>query len=478
MAMIFLLAALGMAVCAYWFGQKKVKGVFSRASKLNEMSIEIAASADQVGSVSQEIASASIEQLDTLNSTVSASHEIKAMIEKTNENTVRLQTQAENLDKLVLTGGQMIQEMVFSSQDIQAGMNHFQIEMQASMNELSKLLDIIKQIATKTQVINEIVFQTKLLSFNASVEAARAGEAGKGFSVVAEEVGKLAQMSGSAASDISAIVNNSVVVVDKAITETRAKIESLSRSISYKGEVGLQKSKSCEEIFKDMGLKITQTVQMIDQIGCAAKEQAQGVSMLDDSIITFQEVADRNRLVSSQATEHSHEFKKQTQELRESTEELLRTVSGKGVPAQKVFKKFVWSKDLELGIDKMDQEHLILVDKINDLVEVLDQNAKVPSLQKVQTAFSALAEYTIEHFDDEERYLASVRYPQLQSHQKIHKKLLDQVGEFGRQLDANRLDDVKLVSFLRNWLISHIMGVDMQYSKHVHSGGKSHKRAA
>ncbi len=52
-----------------------------------------------------------------------------------------------------------------------------------------------EDIGDKTKVINDIVFQTKRLSFNASVEAARAGEHGKGFAVVAEEVGNLAQMS-------------------------------------------------------------------------------------------------------------------------------------------------------------------------------------------------------------------------------------------------------------------------------------------
>ena len=56
-----------------------------------------------------------------------------------------------------------------------------------NIRSLPKVLEIIKTIEDKTKVINDIVFQTKLLSFNASVEAARAGEAGKGFAVVASK---------------------------------------------------------------------------------------------------------------------------------------------------------------------------------------------------------------------------------------------------------------------------------------------------
>jgi methyl-accepting chemotaxis protein len=72
-----------------------------------------------------------------------------------------------------------------------------------SNEQMSEIVKVIQEIETKTKVINDIVFQTKLLSFNASVEAARAGEQGKGFAVVAEEVGNLAQMSGNAAKEIS-----------------------------------------------------------------------------------------------------------------------------------------------------------------------------------------------------------------------------------------------------------------------------------
>ncbi len=82
--------------------------------------------------------------------------------------------------------------------------------MKTSNAEVKELVGIINGISERTKVIDEIVFQTKLLSFNASVEAERAGEHGRGFAVVAQEVGNLAQMSGKAAQEISSILKQSI----------------------------------------------------------------------------------------------------------------------------------------------------------------------------------------------------------------------------------------------------------------------------
>lgn len=85
--------------------------------------------------------------------------------------------------------------------------------MKISNKKITEITKVISEVAAKTQVINEIVFKTKLLSFNASVEAARAGDQGRGFSVVAEEVGNLAKMSGDAAKEISNITEELKYIV-------------------------------------------------------------------------------------------------------------------------------------------------------------------------------------------------------------------------------------------------------------------------
>ncbi len=84
-----------------------------------------------------------------------------------------------------------------------------EILQERSSEQLKAVVDTVHRISEKTGIINDIVFQTKLLSFNASVEAARAGEHGKGFAVVAEEIGGLATTSGGAAVEITKIVEES-----------------------------------------------------------------------------------------------------------------------------------------------------------------------------------------------------------------------------------------------------------------------------
>lgn len=477
LAIVTVLILLGCGLFAYAFRTHvRLRRLLEKMERITDLNHDIASSVDQVVSVNSEITTASLEQLDSLHTTVTASHEIRSMVDRTTDNAGHLKTEAQELKGLVDSGMQTIQQMVQSSQEIKSGMITSNSGMKTSIEELTNALQVIQEIATKTKVINEIVFQTKLLSFNASVEAARAGEAGKGFSVVAEEIGKLAQMSGQAADEIEQIVASSVNVASTAIRSAKEKIEVLTEDTTKRSDVGFQNAKKVEQTFGNMQKKISETVMMIEQISAAASDQAIGISALNESIVKFQEATDRNRLVVSQGTEHAHGFKDQIKGLAETLADCAHLMGWNHLLGHKTFRKFVWSAKLEVHVPKMDDEHKILVSKINDLIDALDRHDRSADLPLVQKAFGALAEYTTKHFADEEAYMKSVNYPQLHSHQRIHKKLLEQVGEFGGELTRGQLDDMKLIAFLRNWLISHIMGVDMQYGEHANS--RQHRRVA
>ncbi len=138
---------------------------------------------------------------------------------------------------------------------------------------IEKLVKIIEQVAEKTEVIDEIVFKTQLLSFNASVEAERAGEHGRGFAVVAQEVGNLAQMSGKAATEIASIVKNSIREADQVAAENKSRVE-------RGGDLVAQTRERTSGVLN----RITEILTATDHIVAASKEQSQGISEITKSI--------------------------------------------------------------------------------------------------------------------------------------------------------------------------------------------------
>ncbi len=124
--------------------------------------------------------------------------------------------------------------------------------------------------------------------------------------------------------------------------------------------------------------------------------------------------------------------------------------------------KFEWSNDLVLGVDSMDHQHKVLVNKINDLVEELNKEEGANLLRP----FQELAKFVIEHFQDEEAYMQSINFPGFAVHKQIHIQLLDKVGSFQSQVADGSVDRLKLAEFLKMWLKSHIMGIDAKYGEY------------
>jgi methyl-accepting chemotaxis protein len=177
-----------------------------------------------------------------------------------------------------------MRELLDSGKKAHDEVSRFRSELQASLQGLAQVTEAIRSIEAKTQVINEIVFQTKLLSFNASVEANRAGEHGKGFSVVAQEVGNLAETSKTAALRIEEILKLSSdkvsMVAKQAQKDMSQLVQQSEESISQGSDEGRRINEHAESIVRDLK---TVTGKMEGSVN-AIREQQTGVRQIKEAI--------------------------------------------------------------------------------------------------------------------------------------------------------------------------------------------------
>ncbi len=151
-----------------------------------------------------------------------------------------------------------------------------------SMDEINEEVSAINEAIT---VIDQIAFQTNILSLNAAVEAATAGEAGKGFAVVAQEVRNLASRSAEAAKEIKDLVETA----------------------TQKANRGKDISTSMIEGFGELEEKIVQTNDLIDDVSTASKEQSSAMSQIADAINQLDKFTQENASVADRTTAIANE---------------------------------------------------------------------------------------------------------------------------------------------------------------------------
>lgn len=140
--------------------------------------------------------------------------------------------------------------------ELSESLSKMQTRVGSGLQEIESISSTIRQIREKAKVINDIVFQTKLLSFNASVEAARAGEHGRGFSVVAQEIGKLAALSGQSASEIEQILNDGLALTSEKIQKVSSSLtEALSEMMTLMDGVKVGRGE-VSELFAHLEAKV------------------------------------------------------------------------------------------------------------------------------------------------------------------------------------------------------------------------------
>lgn len=149
------------------------------------------------------------------------------MVEKSAEHSHYLTENSKKSTHAAEVGVSSVQSMLGAMSEIGNSSQQMKIQFEESNKRILEIIKVINEISNRTQVINDIVFQTKLLSFNASVEAARAGEYGKGFAVVAEEIGILASRSGESSKEINQMLTEGMSQVTRIIAQNKEEFEQM-----------------------------------------------------------------------------------------------------------------------------------------------------------------------------------------------------------------------------------------------------------
>jgi len=300
---VLLVLAFAITFVVVWFSRDIAKSLSVIVTDLNKRSSSLSQSSNRVTGVSGDLSSASTQQAEALHQTVTAIDEISAMVNKNSETASQSQEMSKKCDNVVNDGQGYVHQVEQSINDIKSMNEEIVSEMTKSNDEFAQISTVISEIAEKTQVINDIVFQTKLLSFNASVEAARAGEHGKGFAVVAEEVGSLATMSGKAANEITEMLESSVKRVENIVNETKIKVDCMMTNARDKVELGQKTVEQCTGAFEEIRDNVTSMNSMVSEIAAASREQALGIGEVSDAVNGLDQITQRTTAISTQTKE-------------------------------------------------------------------------------------------------------------------------------------------------------------------------------
>jgi len=213
-----------------------------------------------------------------------------------NQQAASLEETAASIDEITSTiksSASNISHMSSISDELQEKANRGNTLANNTSKAMEEINEKINQINESITVIDQIAFQTNILSLNAAVEAATAGEAGKGFAVVAQEVRNLASRSAEAANEIKKLVEDATL---KAVD-------------------GQKISTTMIEGYSELNSKIDQTKTIIDDVTVVSKDQQSRIEQINDAISQIDKMTQENAINASNLNQISNGVEQLSKEI-------------------------------------------------------------------------------------------------------------------------------------------------------------------
>ena len=330
------------------------------------------------------------------------------------------------------------------------------LNLKETMGQLGMQADAISQIMV---TISEIADQTNLLALNAAIEAARAGEAGRGFAVVADEVRKLAEKTMLATQEVGSAVQR----IQSHAQQNVEAVELAANDIAISTEAATESGKFMEEIVTI----VDETAIQVSSIATASEEQSAASEEINRAVSDVTRVASETAVGMGTAANAIVEISGLVEEL----DSMISSLSQGNVEnaAASDGPLLVWSSDLSVGLNSIDEQHKILISLINELHSAMKARRSRSELLNI---IDELKNYTVTHFGFEEELFAKYGYPDTPAHIEQHRKFVDQVVDFEAGVRSGKLTvTMDVMKFLKDWLTHHIKGTDKQYGPFLAAKG-------
>ncbi|MDR2560046.1 MAG: hemerythrin family protein [Oscillospiraceae bacterium] len=124
------------------------------------------------------------------------------------------------------------------------------------------------------------------------------------------------------------------------------------------------------------------------------------------------------------------------------------------------------SNDMKTGVSKIDEQHMELVNRINN---VTSMGMKSLSKEETQKTLNLLGEYIIKHFNDEEALQKASGYPKFESHKKLHQQYIFEFQKLKNEFNTNGVSPaftLSLSNSIIGWIVRHIKTVDVEFGKY------------